>query len=87
MTVKIGLPTNWMTTLGGILAGLPPIVITSFMSAGAPLTARWTAILSIVGGVGTLLIGLAAKDANTHSTTEQVNAATANVAKGLPPKA
>lgn len=86
MNIKIGVPTNWMTTLGGLLAGLPPIVITSFMSAGAPLGPRWTAVLSIVGGVGTLLIGLAAKDANTHSTQDQIQAATAKVAAGGAPK-
>jgi hypothetical protein len=64
---------NWMTTLGGFLAGIPAIIIGS----GLVLTPKWTQILSIVGGVGVLLIGLAAKDANTHSTQAQVTKATA----------
>ena len=55
---------NWETTVGGLLAGIPVIVINS----GLMLTPKWTQILSIIGAVGTLLIGLAAKDSGTHYT-------------------
>jgi hypothetical protein len=63
---------NWQTTVGGLLAGIPVIVINS----GLMLTMKETQILAIVGGVGTLLIGLAAKDSGTHSTMAQVQAST-----------
>jgi hypothetical protein len=71
MTINLT-ATNWMTTFGGLLAGIPIIVINS----GLVLTPRQTQILAIIGGVGTLLIGLAAKDSNTHSTMQQVQAST-----------
>ena len=64
---------NWLTTLGGLLAGLPILIINS----GFVLTGKWPQILSIIGGLGALLIGLAAKDAGTHSTMAQVQASTA----------
>lgn len=63
---------NWQTTVGGLLAGIPVIVINS----GIMLTMKETQILAIIGGVGTLLIGLAAKDSGTHSTMQQVQAST-----------
>ena len=63
---------NWQTTVGGLLAGIPVIVINS----GIMLTMKETQILAIIGGVGTLLIGLAAKDSRTHSTMQQVQAST-----------
>jgi len=71
MTINIT-AQNWMTSLGGLLAGIPIIVINS----GLALTPRQTQILSIIGGVGTLMIGLAAKDSNTHSTMQQVQVST-----------
>jgi hypothetical protein len=63
---------NWQTTVGGLLAGLPIIVINS----GMVLPPKWSQILAIVGGVGTLLIGLAAKDSGTHSTMAEVQQST-----------
>lgn len=71
MTINLS-AQNWITTVGGLLAGIPVIVINS----GLALTMRETQILSIVGGIGTLLIGLAAKDWNTHSTLSQVQEST-----------
>ena len=82
MTINLG-GANWMTTVGGLLAGIPPIILAS----GLVLSPRWMQILSILGGVGVLLIGVAAKDANTHSTQAEVNASTADVAAGKSPKA
>ncbi len=86
MTINIGV-TNWMTTLAGVLAGIPPIILASAMAAGVVLSSHWTFALSIVSGLGTLLIGLAAKDANTHSTPTQIAKAAENVAMGKLPKA
>ena len=71
MTVNLSFQ-NWETTIGGLLAGIPPIVIAS----GLVLTPKWTQILAIVSGLGVLLIGLAAKDSNTHSTAGQVQLST-----------
>lgn len=59
---------NWMTTIGGLLAGIPTLIV----SSGFVLPPKWTKILNIVGGLGLLLIGLAAKDFTTHSTETQV---------------
>ena len=67
---------NWATTVGGLLSGIPAIVIGS----GLMLTPRATQILAIVSGVGMLLIGLAAKDSGTHSTMTQVQASSVKAA-------
>jgi hypothetical protein len=65
--------SNWLTTIGGLLAGIPIIVINS----GLMLAPKWTQILSIIGGLGTLMIGLSAKDASTHSTMAEIQKSTA----------
>ena len=83
MTINLPVGVNWLTTIGGILAGIPVVIINS----GMVLPMRWTQILSIVAGLGTLLIGLAAKDFNTHSTQAQVATSTQQVAAGQLPKA
>ena len=59
---------NYLTTLFGILAGLPILVAGS----GLPMTPKWTHILLIVSGLGTVGLGVVAKAFNTHSTTAQV---------------
>ena len=64
---------NYLTTIGGLLAGLPILIVNS----GIVLTPKWQQVLAIIGGLGTLLIGLAAKDFTTHSTQQQVAVATA----------
>jgi hypothetical protein len=69
---------NWVTTLGGILAGLgtlPLLVTASHVSF--PLW--WNECqfpLFLCGGVGTILLGLSAKGTGEHSTTLQVEQAT-----------
>ena len=63
---------NWLTSLGGLLGGIPAIIIGS----GYPLTPRQTQIIAIIGGVGILITGLAAKDSSTHSTMAQVQTST-----------
>jgi hypothetical protein len=72
---------NWQTTVGGLLAGIPSIIIAS----GLMLTMKETQILAIISGVGTLLIGLAAKDSGTHSTIAQVQQATIKANEAAPP--
>lgn len=69
---------NWVTTLGGILAGLGtlPLLVTASHVA-FPLW--WNACqfpLFLAGGIGTILLGLAAKATGEHSTAPQVEQAT-----------
>lgn len=74
MTVNLGIPSNWMTLLGGFLIGVPPIIVGS----GLVLSPQWQHVLYIVAGVGGLLLA-SAKQFNTHSTQQEV--ATSTVAK------
>jgi hypothetical protein len=53
---------NWMTTIGGLLAGLPPII-----QAVSPfLPPKYAAIAS---AVGVIILGISAKDFNKTGTT------------------
>lgn len=61
---------NWKTTLGGILLAIG----TAALGAPIPETYRW--IPGVVSSIGGALLGLAAKDFNTHSTAEEVQKAT-----------
>jgi len=76
--MMIALRKNWMTTLGGILAGLgtlPLLVTASHMAF--PLW--WNNVqfpLFLCGAVGTIIMGLAAKGQDEHSTIPQTEAAT-----------
>ena len=70
--VLLGALRNWKTSVGGILLGVPPLIA----AAGFVLTPaeqHWSALCQ---GVGGFLLGLAAKDATTHSTVAQVQTAT-----------
>jgi hypothetical protein len=67
---------NWLTTLGGFLGGIPTIIIGAAVAGHITLSPLWLFIVSSIGGMGTLLIGLSAKDANTHSTQGQVQLST-----------
>jgi hypothetical protein len=50
---------NWLTTAGGLIAGLPVII-----NQIAPiLPAKWQAIIS---AIGVIVTGLSAKDYNTR---------------------
>ena len=60
---------NWKTTLGGILLALGQLAPELL-----PSNYRWIPpLLSAVGGV---VLGLGAKDFNTHSTEHEVKVAT-----------
>lgn len=63
---------NYLTTAFGILAGLPLIVAGS----GIVLNPKWNHYLLVIGGIGTVGLGVVAKAFNTHSTADQVQAAT-----------
>jgi hypothetical protein len=70
---------NWVTTLGGILAGLGtlPLIVTASHVA-FPLWWNYCQFpLFLLGAIGTIILGLAAKGADQHSTAGQVAAATA----------
>jgi len=67
---------NWKTTLGGILLGVPPLVITSAAGAGVSLGPHAMMVLGILTGIGGLMLGVVAKDKDNHSTADQVQAAT-----------
>jgi len=62
---------NYLTTIFGVLAGLPTIVLGS----GVTLNAQWTHYLMIAAGVGAIGLGIVAKAFNNHSTTAEVQAA------------
>ena len=61
---------NWLTTLGGVLAAMG--------SAGATLAPEeWRWVFAVFfAPAGLILLGASAKDARTHSTAEEVHAAT-----------
>lgn len=63
---------NWKTTLGGIMVSVPPLI----SAAGFVVSPTWNHWLALCSGLGALLVGLAAKDATTHSTVAQVEKAT-----------
>jgi hypothetical protein len=86
MTITLPSMKNWITTLGGILSGIPAIVLAAAMTSHLTLSPTWTFILAIVSGVGMMLVGFGAKDANTHSTAAEVQASTAKVAASELPK-
>jgi hypothetical protein len=71
---------NYLTTLFGILSGLPVIVLGVF-APGTPmaLSPAYTHILMIVGGIGLVGLGVVSKAFNVHSTEAQVAASTATV--------
>lgn len=63
--------TNWKTSVGGLLAAVPPVVV----AAGFVLSPSKQHWLNLCQGIGVLLLGLSAKDSTTHSTITQVNKA------------
>lgn len=67
---------NWMTTLGGVLAGIGtlPLLMTASHVA---LPLWWNDCqfpLFLCGGLGTILMGVSAKGIDEHSTVDQVQA-------------
>ncbi len=63
---------SYLTTLFGILAGLPLII----GGSGITLNEKWAHILVVTAGIGTIGLGVVAKAFNVASTSDQVEAAT-----------
>jgi hypothetical protein len=63
---------NYLTTIFGILAGLPLII----GGSGIVLNEKWSHILVVTAGIGTIGLGLVAKAFNVHATQDEVNKAT-----------
>ena len=63
---------NWRTSLGGLLIAVPPLIT----AAGFVLSLQAQHWLALCQGLGALLVGLAAKDASTHSTQSEIAQAT-----------
>ena len=71
---------NYLTTLFGIMAGLPTVVLGVFTPGTAlALSPQWTHILMVTGGIGIVGLGIVSKAFNVHSTEAQVEASTATV--------
>ena len=70
---------NNLTTIFGILAGLPVLVIASCQTAGVVLDSTLTHVLALVGAIGLIGLGVVAKAFNVHSTVAQTQASTAVV--------
>lgn len=62
---------NYLTTMFGAMAGLPALVLASFPN----LPDKYKLWLGIVGGIGTVGLGVVAKAINVHSTPEEVQQA------------
>jgi hypothetical protein len=80
--MKIVFSQNILTTVFGLIAGLPTIVLGIFApGTSMALSPQYTHILLVVGGIGAVGLGLVSKAFNTHSTAAQVQASTAVVEK------
>jgi hypothetical protein len=63
---------NYLTTILGVLAGLPLIIAQS----GIVLNPTWNHYLMIASGIGIVGLGIVAKAINVHSTAAQVTTST-----------
>jgi len=77
--MKAAISQSSLTTLFGILAGLPVLVVQSMSAMNVALPPTWAHILLMVGAVGLIGLGIVAKAYNVHSTTSQVEASQAAV--------
>lgn len=57
------IPANWMTTLGGLLIGIPALLA----QAGIVIP---DAVLTFIPSIGALLLGIGAKDSNVTGGTK-----------------
>jgi|ERR1017187_4269402 hypothetical protein len=71
--------SSWRTTIGGAMVGIPPLVFAAAQAASLTF-GHWTLFaLTLVAGIGALILGGNAKDAQVHSSVDQVEAKTATV--------
>ncbi len=66
---------NWLTTVGGIMAGFSGIGLAA-QAAGYHLPEWLGLTLFLIGSVGAIVVGVAAKGQDEHSTQGEVQAAT-----------
>jgi hypothetical protein len=85
---------NWFVTMAGIMASMlgVPVAVTTYYATVAKMgpPTWWNAVqfpLVLVGIIGTVLIGVAAKGADTHSTVAQVQASSSTVNAVTPAQA
>ena len=64
---------NWLTSVGGILAGASTAVLTS----GLTLPPTYQHFFAALGALGVAIVGIAAKGQDEHSTSTQVALSTA----------
>lgn len=69
---------NYLTTVLGMMAGLPGIVLGVFYpgSSYGALSPVWTHHLMVTAGLGVVGLGIVSKAFNVHSTVEQVEHST-----------
>jgi arginine exporter protein ArgO len=78
--MKQAMIQNYLTTIFGVMSGLPVIVLGVFSpGTSMALSPKLTQILMIVGGIGLVGLGVVSKAFNTHSSLAQVEAKTATV--------
>jgi len=65
------LKKSWLTSLFGILTGVPLLLHQSGVSVGHIGSGDW---LSAISAVGAVLLGLSAKDANVSNASNPVSA-------------
>lgn len=77
---------NWFTTMAGIMASMlgVPVAVTTYYATVAKMGPPewWNHVqfpLVLIGIIGTVLIGVAAKGADQHSTSAQVQASTKTI--------
>jgi hypothetical protein len=74
--MKAAISQNFLTTLFGILAGLPVLVTQSLAGSGLELPPVWNHWLLVLSGIGLIGLGIVSKAFNVHSTSAEVAKAT-----------
>ena len=80
-TLNATVMKSYLTTLFGILAGLPLII----GGSGIVLNEKWSHILVVTAGIGTIGLGIVSKAFNVNSTAQQVQIATLKEAEAKKP--
>ena len=69
---------NWITTIGGILAAFGTV------ASQAPIPPPFNWIPTVIAAGGAAMVGLGAKDFNTHSTVNEVKQSTVDAGQTVP---
>ena len=66
--------SSWRSTLGGLLLGVPPLILSALGTANIPV-GKWPSFaMTLSMGLGGLILGVNAKDRQVHSTVAEVEA-------------